>query len=88
MIPNPTPTTFISLILGLLAFIFIMFLPALLELKKPKDAGPRIIIDCALLISPKTRNALIANIEEEQRLDRALAKKIADIIAVLPNMEV
>jgi hypothetical protein len=32
---------FILLILALCAFILLLFLPSLLELKRPKDPGPR-----------------------------------------------
>ena len=88
MFPNPTPTTFIMLILGVSTFIFIMLLPALLELKKPKDAGPRMIVDDANFTQPKIRNMPIVNVEEEQGFDRILIKRIADVIAVLPNLEV
>jgi hypothetical protein len=88
MIPNPTPTTFIMLILGVSTFIFIMLLPAILELKRPKDAGPRMITDDAHFTHPKIRNMPIANVEEEQGFDQILIKRIADIIAVLPNLEV
>jgi len=86
MIPNPTPTTFIMLMLGVLTFIFIMLLPALLELKRPKDAGPRIIADDANFTQLKISMPLV-NVEEEQRFDQVLVKKIANIIAVLPNLE-
>ena len=88
MIPNPTPTTFIIMILGVLSFIFITLLPALLELKRPKDAGPRLIINDVPVLQPQMRESiLIVNVEEDHRLDQTLVKKIADIIAVLPNLE-
>jgi len=89
MIPNQTPTTFIMLTIGALTFIFIMFLPALLELKKPKDAGPRLIMKDVPIMRSKMREAiLITNMEEEQKSDQTLIRKIADVIAVLPNLEV
>jgi len=87
MIPNPNPTTFIILMFGVSTFIFIMLLPALLELKRPKDAEPRMIADDANFTQLKTSMPLV-NVEEEQRFDQVLVKKIADIIAVLPNLEV
>ena len=87
MIPNPTPTTFIMLMLGVSTFIFIMLLPALLELKRPKDAGPRIIVDDAHFTQLKIRSMPIVNVEEEQGFDRILIKRIADVMAVLPNIE-
>jgi hypothetical protein len=76
------------LILGVSTFIFIMLLPALLELKRPKDAGPRMIADDATFTQPKITDISIVNVEEEQRFDQILIKRIADAIAVLPNLEV
>ena len=88
MIPSPTLTTFIMLILGVSTFIFIMFLPALLELKKHKDAGPRLIMNDAPVMQPKMRETvLIVNVEEEHGFDQILARKMADVMAVLPNIE-
>jgi hypothetical protein len=82
MVPNPNPT-FILLILGISTFIFIMFLPAFLELKKPKDAGPRMIGDYNFsAIFP------ITNLEEKHGFDQALVKKIVDVIGALPNLEI
>jgi len=86
MILNPI-TTFILLIIGVSTFIFIMLLPALFELKRPKDAGPRMIMEYPLFTQPELGRVSMANVEEEQRLDQKLVEKIADIIAVLPNLE-
>jgi len=88
MIPSPTLTTFIMLIFGVSTFIFIMFLPALLELKKHKDAGPRLIMNDAPVMQPKMRETvLIVNVEEEHGFDQMLGRKMADVMAVLPNIE-
>ena len=88
MIPTPTLTTFIMLILGVSTFIFIMFLPALFELKKHKDAGPRLIMNDAPVMQTKMKAVLIVNVEEEYGFDQMLVKKMADVMAVLPNIEV
>jgi hypothetical protein len=88
MIPTPTLTTFITLILGVSTFIFIMFLPALFELKKHKDAGPRLIMNDAPIMQTKMKAVLIVNVEEEYGFDQMLVKKMADVMAVLPNIEV
>jgi len=65
-----------------------MFLPALLELKKHKDAGPRLIMNDAPIMQTKMRETvLIVNVEEEHGFDQVLAKKMADVMAVLPNLE-
>jgi len=76
------------LILGVSTFIFIMFLPALFELKKHKDAGPRLIMNDAPILQTKMKAVLIVNVEEEYGFDQMLIKKMADVIAVLPNIEV
>jgi hypothetical protein len=88
MIPNPTPTTLMLLTIGVSTLIFIMLLPAILELKKPKDAGPRIIIDYAYDMQTLWKVAMpILDVEEEIGFNKMLAKKIVDIISVLPNLE-
>lgn len=83
MFPTPNPMTFIVLILGVSTFILIMLLPAFLELKKPRDAGPRTIMNNIILIPQ-----LPVIMEDEKIvLDQALRQKIASIIAFLPNLE-
>jgi len=87
MLPNPTLTSII-LGLGILIFILIMFLPALFELKMPKDAGPRMIKDYGFPANLAIKEVLITNLEEKQGLDKILVKNIMDAINVLPNLEV
>jgi hypothetical protein len=90
MIPNLNPTTLMMLIFGVSTFIFIMFLPALLELKKPRDAGPRITMD-DVIIAQRFRDREIirlANIEKEKfGLDQTIVKRITNIVSFLPNLE-
>lgn len=89
MVPNPTPTTLVLLTMGVSTLILIMLLPALLELKKPKDSGPRIIIDNVFDMQMLWKEAIpILDLEEEHIADKILFKKIADVISVLPNLEV
>ena len=89
MVLNPTPMMFITLIFGVLTFIFMMILPALLELKKPKDAGPRTIMDSIPIgQSLVGETTLIVNMEDDYEFDELLMKKVVDVIAVLPNLEV
>jgi hypothetical protein len=90
MIPNSTPTIFVILIFGLSTFLFIMLLPALFELKRPKDAGPRKIMDSMIPVQRFQLGQMISlvNAEEEKLgLNQVLVKKIAEIIAFLPNLE-
>ena len=83
MLPNPNPMTFIVLSLGVSTFILIMLLPALLELKKPRDAGPRTIMNNIIAIPQ------LPTIMEDEKpiLDQALCQKLAEILVVLPNLE-
>jgi len=83
MLPNPNPMTFIVLSLGVSTFILIMLLPALLELKKPRDAGPRTIMNNIIAIPQ------LPTIMEDEKpiLDQALYQKLAEILVVLPNLE-
>ena len=87
MIQNPTPTTFFVLLVGVSTFILIMLLPSLIELKRPKDAGPRMIMDYAFFALPEVGETIEVGIEE-QKFDLTLVQKLASIIAVLPNIEV
>jgi hypothetical protein len=77
------------LVLGTPILIFIMLLPVLMELKKPKDAGPRMIMDNLSEVPIRvTRVIPIVNIEEEQNFDGALIQYLAKIIGALPSLEV
>jgi hypothetical protein len=87
MIPNLT-LIIIILAVGTPILILIMLLPALLELKKPKDAGPRLIMDNISEVQFQMRAVFIASMEEEQKFDRALIRMLAKIIEVLPSMEI
>jgi hypothetical protein len=88
MIPNPTLTTFILLILGVSASILLMLLPAIYELKKPRDAGPRRFMNEIPIIQAKVvKTMLIANMEEDYKFGQQPLRKILDIIAILPNLE-
>jgi hypothetical protein len=78
------PATFVMVILGVSTFILVMFLPALLELKNPKDAGPRRITEEVSIWKVETN---LASMEKDVKVDQALIKKISEVIAVLPNLE-
>lgn len=86
MLGDTTQLSFITLFFGVVMFILVMFLPALLELRKPRDAGPRRIE--GNVVSSKYQVQL-ASIErpEENEADLALIKRIVNILSVLPNLE-
>jgi hypothetical protein len=66
----------------------LMFLPAVIELKKPKDAGPRLINDNIAKIRISTLKIPITNIEEEQKFDSQSTINIASFLYLIPNLEV
>ncbi len=74
------------MILGASFFTFIMFLPALLELKKPRDAGPRRIVENDRIVryTPK-----IASIEQKEDfvVDTSIIRRLGELIATLPDLE-
>jgi len=77
-----------SLILDIVATVAmfsVFFLPALIELKKPRDAGPRLIG----LLPAKAPLAILdflINLDEEPKLDNRLIIKNSTL-SFLPNME-
>lgn len=83
---DPTQLPFITLFCGVVIFILIMFLPAFLELRRPKDSGPRRIEEN---VAPSKYQAPLASMErsEEHEADSAVIKKVASILSVLPNLE-
>lgn len=82
MVPDLAST--LMMVLGASSFILIMLLPALLELKKPRDAGPRKIMDEIVGSQPRVE---IASMEKEVQVDEDLIRKVSVIISVLPNLE-
>lgn len=80
MVPNPTPDSVITLFLGVLTFIVIMLLPAIIELKKPKD--PAVLYDLDMRI-----NYIIDEYGEEPKLNRSILKELSAILAILPSLE-
>ena len=84
MIPNLTTITI--LMASALALIIITFLPAFIELKKPKDEGPRMIMaKIPRMNSHITSFISLANIEETY--DGSLNQKMINVIAILPSLE-
>ncbi len=71
--------------------IFILFLPAIIELKKPRDRGPRLIMDKI----PTPKLSFLYGIvpldkvefEWERDFDLSLIHSVAAIIEVLPKFE-
>ncbi|MEM3616445.1 MAG: hypothetical protein QXJ31_00835 [Candidatus Bathyarchaeia archaeon] len=82
MIPASALTSAVMLFFGVITFIIIMLLPALIELKKPKDAGPKILES-----DGQHGINLLVNIESDVKFDWATIRRVAEIIAILPSLE-
>jgi hypothetical protein len=88
MIPNPTSAILLILI-GAPALFLVMFLPAFLELRRPKDRGHRIIMnDFHRIASKQFDAAMMVNIDEEQWFDHKLLPRLMKVTEVLPCLEV
>ncbi len=86
MIQNPN--TLIGVLIATTTIIItLLFLPALIELKKPKDAGPRIINDTVPKIRTTKLEILIIDIEEEQKFTYQSTIKTASSLSTLANLE-
>lgn len=90
MIPTPTPAQTIVLFFGVLTFLILMFLPAIIELKKPKDPGPRIIKDYVALYNLDALLNPVESadcVEKEPKFEELILREVSAILAVLPSLE-
>ncbi len=79
-------TLFIATLTGITLTILIMFLPTIVELKKPRDVGPRLIPDTFAKVRLSTLTSLF-NIDEESKFEGQSALKTANLLRFLPNLE-
>jgi len=87
----PTPTlTLLLLSVGILTFIIFTLL-SIIDLKKPRDPGPRIIEDhrYRLLQDLETRVGVMGNggFPESSKADNLLLWEIASVLATLHDLE-
>lgn len=67
---------------GFVAFL-LMFLPSLVELMYPKDAGPRVISGGIEIVNLMH----VTRMEEDCRLDSVEQKNLSGVLGLLPNLE-
>jgi hypothetical protein len=82
---EPTLTSIVLTLMATVAMVFVLFLPSLLELKKPTDAGPRLIGT----LPAKTLSAVLnflSDLDEEPTLNYCLPVESVSLY-FLPNME-
>lgn len=88
MVPTPTPASIIIMFFGVLTFIILMLLPSIIELKNPRDPGPRIIEDSAVLDGFSMKiNSVEGDVERELKFDELIVKKVSEVLAILPSLE-
>jgi hypothetical protein len=75
----------VALAMASVVSVGLLFLPAIVELKKPRDAGPRLIADNFGKNCSSAKTSLI-NIEDESKLDCQLAD-IEDYLCAIKNVE-
>ena len=81
-------SVFAIVVLGTPILLFIMFLPTVLELKKPRDAGPRLIMGNILGVATQVvQIPLIINIEEDHEYNAVLIPAIGSILNFLPKLD-
>jgi hypothetical protein len=79
-------TLIVTLVGTIVIFVALLFLPAIIELKKPKDAGPRVIIDFEQICLSDLKTSL-QNVEEDLKFDSQLTSKIRVFLRFIPNLE-
>ena len=67
--------------------VALLFLPAIIELKKPRDAGPRLITDSFMQMRLSALKMALFDIEEELKFDSQLLSKLGNFVGLLPNLE-
>ncbi len=80
-------TAIFLLLAGTPAIFLIMFLPALLELQRPRDRGPRRIAAGTNKRFSPFSNIEIANLEEEFQFDRTLILLLERAMTVFPSLD-
>jgi hypothetical protein len=58
----------------------LLFLPALIELRKPRDAGPRLIADSDSFAFSKSFNAISPNFESETAPLQKSQNELSDLL--------
>ncbi len=79
----------VAIVVGVPILMLAMFLPAFLELRKPRDSGPRLIVPelLAVFASPVSKPVALLNLEKKLDLDVSLKLLLRTILGGLPNLE-
>lgn len=88
MIQIPSLISIIPLFLGVLAFLFVMLLPTIIELKRPKDAGPRIILEEAFNLHFLGFSEIPSLDDDEEKLDPKVFDGLSKVLSSISLLEV
>ncbi len=80
-------TAIFLLLAGTPAILLIMFLPAFLELQRPRDIGPRMIAPGFNKEFSGLSSTEIPNLESEFQYDRALILLMERAMAIFPSLD-
>ena len=77
--------TLIGTFLGIVTALFLMFMPSLIELKHPQDAGPRLILENFIMLPapPPIHPLFLMDLEGEAHLIMTNER----FLSFLPNLE-
>jgi hypothetical protein len=85
MIPSPNLLSMITVFFGILFFLILTFLPSIVELKKPKDPGPRIIVEYNHIYLSDLENR--KSEDGELKANVSILGEIMAILTFLPDLE-
>ncbi len=76
-------------VLGTPVLLLFMLLPTFVELRKPRDAGPRLIMPelARSVVAPVLGVRLLPDIEVGCELDFLLVPFVSDVLGVLPSLD-
>ena len=81
-------TATIAIVCGVPILMLTMLFPAVLELRKPRDAGPRLIVpELIVAFASSVAEPVLYNLEEKLDLDVSLKPLLRTILGRLPTLE-
>jgi hypothetical protein len=66
----------------------LLFLPAIIELRKPKDAGPRLIPDYFVQMRLLSQKTALFNIDDDLKYDSQIVMIFENFLNFIPNLDV
>lgn len=90
LVSDLTSAIIIFLALGTV-FVLILFFPAFIELKKPKDGGPRSIMEKVPVTKIRVLKTIVfsnmIDIDKDESFGLLLNHRTAEIVKILPTFE-